>query len=294
MKTAHLSNLFLVIMILGPCAISFAQSGKGKKGTSAAKSPLTLSNVEQRLKKMTFTTEQKNTLGPLIVRLQATLERSRKEFEVAVPESVRKARAEASKKLEAKGMKGDELREAIDRNVNMTPAQLDALKKFRNTTKELNDQLQKAAGSVLDRKQRSALGVSKTDKPNAASKTRSPLTLDNFIQRFGKIQLTDEQKRTLGPPVNKMRADLAGAQKEFESKVPEAIRNARAAASKKLEAKGLKGKKLREAVNQEVKLTGVQSVALQTYREIKKQLDENFRKACMKSLDPVQQKAVGL
>lgn len=299
MKTTHLSNSFLLIIMFGVCTISVAQSGKEKGGNrkmgmNAAKSPLTIANVEQRLKKVTLTEKQKRTLVPLVARFRAALAQSRKEFETAVPKALRKARGDLSKKLEAQGMKGDKLREALSRAVKMTAAQTAALEKLQNSTKELNDQLRKAAGPIFDAKQQTTLGLLMADKPGTASKTQSPLTLNNFIKRFGKITLTAEQKKTLGPPVNRLRADLAQTQKEFETAVPVRLRNARAAASKKFEARGMKGNKLRKAISQDVKLTAAQSVALKKYREKKKQLDDDFRKACLTGLDPDQRKAVGL
>jgi len=127
-------------------------------------------------------------------------------------------------------------------------------------------------------------------------KKRKPVAVTNHLQRLSnpKIKLTDDQKNKLEPISKNYVEQYTRARQKFEAAVDETTRKARAAAEKKFRAKGHRGDKLRQSIDNAVELTRVQKAAIDIFRKKKQELDSGLRKVLWAALNEKERKIIGL
>jgi len=174
----------------------------------------------------------------------------------------------------------------------------------RNTTLQAQDQPAKPAAEKPDDKKDDDKKTSDKKKDNdnkkkgngKKKKKRKPVSVTNHLKRLSnsKIKLTDDQKNKLEPISKNYVEKYTRARSKFETNVDEATRNARAEAEKKFRAKGHRGDKLRQSIDNAVKLDRVQKAAIDEFRKKKEELDSGLRKLLWAALNEKERKIVGL
>lgn len=144
------------------------KSGKNKEGNNKKKgsgkkkkkrSPLTVANHLARLSKIKLTDDQKNKLEPISKEYTRKYTLARDKFDLAIDEKTRKARAVANEKFHTKGYRGDKLRNAIDKAVDLSRVQKAAVEIFRKAKQELDSDLRKVLWAALSPKERQIVGL---------------------------------------------------------------------------------------------------------------------------------------
>jgi hypothetical protein len=125
-------------------------------------------------------------------------------------------------------------------------------------------------------------------------KKRTPVSVTNHLTRLAKIKLTDDQKNKLEPISKDYVGRYTRARQKFEAAVDETTRKARVEAEKKFRAKGHRGDKLRQSIDNAVELTRVQKAAIDIFRKQKQELDSGLRKVLWAALNEKERKIVGL
>ena len=174
----------------------------------------------------------------------------------------------------------------------------------RNNTLQAQDQPAKPATEKQDDKKDDDKKTSDKKKDNdnkkkgngKEKKKRKPVSVTNHLKRLSnsKIKLTDDQKNKLEPISKDYVEKYTRARTKFETNVDEATRNARAEAEKKFRAKGHRGDKLRQSIDNAVKLDRVQKAAIDEFRKKKEELDSGLRKLLWAALNEKERKIVGL
>lgn len=125
-------------LILALATVSAQAQPKKKKGKrNRGRNPF--GNVMAKLDKLGLTDEQKTKAQAIIKEYRPQLADLRKAG--GLTSEQKKARSEAVAKAKADGLKGQDLRKAVQGAVQLTDAQKDAMKKVRNLQREVNQKI---------------------------------------------------------------------------------------------------------------------------------------------------------
>ena len=150
MKYVARTMFLLVLGLL--LALPLSAEAKGKKN-KAAKQPDFAAQILKRLSKATLTTEQVTKVKEICARQATPLAAAHQK--AALTPVQRKARAEATKKAKAQGLKGKALKNSVAAAVNLNPEQKAGAKQLQ----DIQRGVVKEATSLLTTEQKAKLGI---------------------------------------------------------------------------------------------------------------------------------------
>lgn len=162
MKYVARTVFLLVLGLLLALPLSAEAKGKKKK---AARQPDFAAQILKRLSKASLTTEQITKVKEICARQATPLAAARQK--AALTPIQRKARAEATKKAKAQGLKGNALKKSVATAVSLTPEQNAGVKQLQDIQRDV----MKEATSLLTTEQKARLGIKA--KPKKGGKRRA-------------------------------------------------------------------------------------------------------------------------
>lgn len=151
------SAIVLTLAICMSASLSDAQDEKKKKKGQNRAGRQVATRMMARFKNVDLTDEQKSKMQEILKKHMGKLQELRKEMSSVITPEMRKARAEAGKKARAEGLKGKELRTAVEKAVEVPAEAAGKMKELQKKMTAAQKDIQAALAEVLTDEQKEKL-----------------------------------------------------------------------------------------------------------------------------------------